>query len=231
MVYLIPTLLSEDAKETMPTYVMECVRKCNVFFAENLRTARRFLKKMDTSIVIDNYEWYEIGENEKEVIDSFKNHLKKKSVIGILSEAGCPGVADPGQILVNVAQEWGETVRPLVGPSSILLALMASGMNGQHFTFNGYLPVKKGDRIRKLKQLEEDSGKRNCTQIFIETPYRNESLLADIIETCNPKTLLCIGCEITGKEEWIKTLPISKWKKEETRFHKKTAIFLIQKKY
>lgn len=229
MIYLIPTLLAEDATETIPPYVMKSVEKCQVFYAENLRTARRFLKKMNPAIVIDNFHWHEMGKDERAVESSFRQDIKSKCIIGIMSEAGCPGVADPGQKLVQIAQQMGETIKPLVGPSSILLALMASGMNGQQFTFKGYLPVKKEERVRALRKLEERSERENSTQIFIETPYRNETLFQDILETCHPETLLCIACEITGPDEWIITRSVSQWKKQQPGMHKKTAIFLLYK--
>lgn len=227
MIYLIPITLSENATETIPPYIMEAVKQCNVLFVENLRTARRFLKKMDSSIMIDNFQWFEIGKNEDDVISHFRQHIKDKAIIGIMSEAGCPGVADPGQLLVGIAQQMGETVKPLTGPSSILLALMASGLNGQQFTFHGYLPVQPHERKMRIKQIEEESIKKNSTQIFIETPYRNEAMVRDLIEVCKPNTMLCIGCEITSSDEWIKTMTVSSWKNQKTELHKKTAIFLL----
>lgn len=228
MVYLIPSFLSENAVDTIPGYVIEAVKNCQVIFAENERTARRFLKIMDKEIVIDNFEWHAIHKAEAEQIKIFKQKIKEGKNIAIISEAGCPGVADPGQILVCEAQKMNVQVKPLVGPSSILLALMASGLNGQHFAFLGYLPIDNMERIKKIKQIEEESAKRNCTQIFIETPYRNNKLIETILQHGKPSTQLCIASEITSPEEWIKTKSLADWKKEKTDFHKKPVIYLLQ---
>ena len=148
--------------------------------------------------------------------------------MGIISEAGCPCIADPGAKIVSLAHEKNIKVIPLTGPSSIILALMASGLNGQAFTFHGYLPIDNMERHKKIKQLEEDSGKTQCTQIFIETPYRNNKMLETILKVCNPATQLCIASELTSANEWIKTKPIADWKNETTDLHKKPVIFLIQ---
>jgi len=228
MVYLIPSFLSENSVETIPDYVITAVKNCQVIFAENERTARRFLKAMDKEIVIDNFEWYTIHKAEDEQIAAFKQKIKEGKNIAIISEAGCPGIADPGQILVYEAQKLNVDIKPLVGPSSILLALMASGFNGQHFCFLGYLPIDNLERIKKIKQIEEESAKKKCTQIFIETPYRNNKMLETILQTCNPSTQLCIAAELTSNNELIKTKTISDWKKETIDLHKKPVIFLLQ---
>ena len=228
MVYLIPSFLSENSVETIPDYVITAVKNCQVIFAENERTARRFLKAMDKEIVIDNFEWYTIHKAEDEQIAAFKQKIKEGKNIAIISEAGCPGIADPGQILVYEAQKLNVDIKPLVGPSSILLALMASGFNGQHFCFLGYLPIDNLERIKKIKQIEEESAKKKCTQIFIETPYRNNKMLETILQTCNPSTQLCIAAELTSSNELIKTKTISDWKKETIDLHKKPVIFLLQ---
>ena len=227
MVYLIPSFLSENSVETIPDYVITAVKNCRVIFAENERTARRFLKAMDKEIEIDNFEWYTIHKAEEEQIVAFKQKIKEGKNIAIISEAGCPGVADPGQILISEAQKINVKVRPLVGPSSILLALMASGFNGQHFCFLGYLPIDNFERIKKIRQIEEESAKKKCTQIFIETPYRNNKMLETILQTCNPSTQLCIAAELTSNNELIKTKTISDWKKETIDLHKKPVIFLL----
>ena len=182
---------------------------------------------MCKEIVIDDFEWYSIHKAEPEQINSFRKKIKEGKNIAIISEAGCPCIADPGQILVHEAQQMNEIVKPLVGPNSILLALMASGLNGQHFSFIGYLPIGNVERIKKIKQLEEESSKIKCTQIFIETPYRNNKMLETILQVCNPATQLCIAAELTSPNEWIKTKTIADWKKEKTDLHKKPAIFLI----
>jgi 16S rRNA (cytidine1402-2'-O)-methyltransferase len=228
MVYLIPSFLSDEAVETIPPYVLNAIKDCQVIFAENERTARRFLKSMNKEIVIDDYEWYTIHKAEKEELSHFRQKIKEGKNIAIISEAGCPGIADPGQILIHEAQQLNVIVRPLVGPSSLLLALMASGLNGQHFCFHGYLPIDKYERNKKIKQLEEESAKTNCTQMFIETPYRNNQMLETILQVCNASTQFCIASEITSPNEWIKTKAIAEWKNEKPDLHKKPVIFLLQ---
>ncbi len=226
-VYLIPSFLSEDSIETIPVYIVDAIKNCQVIFAENERTARRFLKIIFKEIIIDNYEWFSIHKIEAEQLAVFKQKLSEEKSIAIISEAGCPGIADPGQILVHAAQRMNITVKPLVGPNSILLALMGSGMNGQQFQFNGYLPIDAHPRALRLKQLEEESAVKKCTQIFIETPYRNNQLLETILKTCKPSTQLCIAAELTSKNEFIKTKSIAEWKKESIDLHKKPVIFCL----
>ncbi len=234
IVYLIPSFLSEDSIDTIPVYIIDAVKDCKVIFAENERTARRFLKSMckaclprEQEIVIDDYEWFTIHKAEAEQMAVFKQKIKEEKNIAIISEAGCPGIADPGQILVHAAQQMNVTVKPLVGPSSVLLALMASGMNGQQFQFVGYLSIDAQPRANKLKELEEESARKKCTQIFIETPYRNNQLLEAILKTCRPSTQLCIAVELTSKNEFIKTKSIADWRNEKIDLHKKPVIFLI----
>ena len=226
-IYLIPCTLADDATETIPTYVIDTIKKCKVIFAENERTARRFLKMMDKSILIDDYEWYTIHKAEVEQLKQFTDCIKAEKSIAIISEAGCPAIADPGQILIAAAQKMDCIIKPLVGPSSILLALMASGMNGQQFEFVGYLPIDNSEKIKKLKELEASSQKNNSTKIFIETPYRNNQLLESISKTCTDKTMLCIAANITGTNEYIKTKTIGEWKKKMPELHKQPAIFLL----
>lgn len=227
MIFLIPSFLSENAIETIPAYVLTALKSCPVIFAENERTARRFLRSMDKEIVIDDFEWHTIHKTEDEQIGIFRERITAGKNIAIISEAGCPGIADPGQALVYEAQRMNIEVKPLVGPSSILLALMASGLNGQHFNFLGYLPIDHADRIKKIKQIEEESFKRKCTQIFIETPYRNNKMMETILQHCNPSTQLCVAAEITSTNEFIKTKTIANWKKETIDLHKKPVIFLL----
>ncbi len=227
MVYIIPSFLSEDSTETIPPYVLDAVKDCQVIFAENERTARRFLKSICKEIVIDDYEWHTIHRAEKEQINTFKQKIKEGKNIAIISEAGCPGIADPGQILISEAQKLNTIVRPLVGPSSILLALMASGLNGQQFCFSGYLPIDNLERIKKIKQLEEESIEKKSTQIFIETPFRNNKIVESLLQICKPVTQLCIAVEITSPREFIKTKTIAEWKNEKIDLHKKPAIFLL----
>ncbi len=227
MIYLIPSFLSEDAVETIPAYVLQAVKNCQVIFAENERTARRFLKSLDREIVIDDYEWHTIHKAEKEIVNIFRQKIKEEKNIAIISEAGCPGIADPGQMLIYEAQKLNAIVKPLVGPSSILLALMASGLDGQQFCFTGYLPIDNLERNKKLKHLEEESIKNKSTQIFIETPFRNNKMLEAILQNCKPSTLLCIAAELTSPQEWIKTKTIAEWKNQKTDLHKKPVIFLL----
>ncbi len=226
-VYLIPTVLHEDALETIPTYILDAVKDCQIFFTENEKTARRFLKKLWKEMVIDDYQWFTIHKAEEEVKQQFIQILKQGKNIGIISEAGCPGVADPGQILVDAAQQIKATVKPLVGPSSILLSLMASGMNGQCFQFVGYLPIDNLERKNTIKQLEADSHKRSCTQIFIETPYRNNPLIKELLQSCREETKLCIAVDITASSETIITKTIKEWKQSVPDIHKRLAIFLL----
>ncbi|MCH5597458.1 SAM-dependent methyltransferase [Niabella ginsengisoli] len=227
-VYLIPTFLYENVLQVLPAYILEAVEKCDVFFVENERSARRYLKQLKREIVIDNYEWFTIDKAENEVIQAFREKVKENKVVGIISEAGCPGVADPGQLLVAAAQALNVRVVPLVGPSSILLALMASGMNGQQFAFAGYLPIDNTQRAKAIRDLETESKKKDCTQIFIETPYRNNQMLETLLKTCQPSTRLCVAVNITGPDELIKTKTVEQWKQQNIDLHKKPAIFLLK---
>jgi 16S rRNA (cytidine1402-2'-O)-methyltransferase len=228
IVYLIPTVLDEAATDSIPSYVLDAIHNCQVIFAENERTARRFLKSLDKGIVIDNYEWFSIHKSEEAgQRENFRRKIAEEKNIAIISEAGCPGVADPGQLLIELAQEMNVLIKPLVGPSSILLALMASGMNGQQFQFIGYLPIDDTARIKAIKELEIESKKKNCSQIFIETPYRNNQLMEALLKTCNGATRLCVAAELTTANEYIKTKKVTDWKKEKTDLHKKPAIFLL----
>jgi len=226
-IYLIPTVLDEMATHTIPLYIIDAVKDCQVIFAENERTARRFLKSICKEIVIDDYKWFTIHKVEEEQKQAFRESITGNKNIAIISEAGCPGIADPGQLLIELAQQMNATIKPLVGPSSILLALMASGMNGQQFEFVGYLPIDNAERVKAIKEMEITSQKKNSTQIFIETPYRNDQLIETILKTCKPGTRFCIAAELTGANEFIKTKTIAEWKKEKTGFHKKPVIFLL----
>ncbi len=227
VIYLIPSVLDETATNTIPPYIINAVKDCQVIFAENERTARRFLKSICKEIVIDDYEWFTIHKAEEEQKKSFRQKIKENKNIAIISEAGCPGIADPGQILIELAQQMNVTVKPLVGPSSLLLALMASGMNGQQFEFVGYLPIDNFERIKAIKELELTSQKKHSSIIFIETPYRNNQLIETILKTCKPTTKICIAAELTGANEYVKTKTVADWKNEKTDFHKKPVIFLL----
>lgn len=227
-VYLVPSVLDESALQTIPTYLIDAVKDCKVIFAENERTTRRFLKSICKDIIIDDFEWFTIHKAEEEQKISFRQKIKEGKNIAIISEAGCPGIADPGQILVELAQQLNVIVKPLVGPSSILLALMASGMNGQQFEFVGYLPIDNIERAKKIKEMESSSAKKNSTEIFIETPYRNNQLIETLLKTCKATTRICIAAELTGTNEFVKTKTVADWQKEEIDFHKKPVIFLLQ---
>jgi 16S rRNA (cytidine1402-2'-O)-methyltransferase len=227
-IYLIPSVLDESATATIPAYIRDAVGQCEVFFVENERTARRYLKSIWKEMVIDNYTWVLIDKtNNLTTLNAFSHYLRLNKTIGIISEAGCPGVADPGQLLTEAAHAAGATVKPLVGPSSILLALMASGMNGQQFQFVGYLPIDNAQRIKTIKDLEAESAKKNCTQLFIETPYRNMQLLESLIKNGRPTTRLCIATDITAATEYIHTKTLAEWKKQLPDLHKRPTIFCM----
>ena len=226
-IYLIPTVLDEMATHTIPLYIVDAVKECQVIFAENERTARRFLKSICKEIVIDDYEWFTIHKAGEEQKISFQQKIKEDKNIAIISEAGCPGIADPGQLLVELAHQLNVMVKPLVGPSSILLALMASGMNGQQFEFLGYLPIDINERVKAIKEMELNSQKKNSTQIFIETPYRNNQLLDTLLKTCKPATRICIASELTGAAERVRTKTVADWKNKKIDLHKKPVIFLL----
>jgi 16S rRNA (cytidine1402-2'-O)-methyltransferase len=226
-VYLIPTVLSPDALETIPAYITSTVLRISVFFVENERTARRYLKALDRSINIDSLRLLLMNEHQPPDTALAKQLLLSGKDIGIMSEAGCPAIADPGHLVVQAAHSIDAAVIPMVGPNSMLLALMASGMNGQNFQFVGYIPVKPPERIKALKELELQSQKKQQTQLFIETPYRNNQLMKDILATCKDDTLVCVAADITGPEEYIKTKRVKEWKKQLPELHKKPAIFLL----
>ncbi len=227
-VFLIPCYLHESSMDCLPAYLLNAIQQCQAFYVENERTARRYLKRWWKEMIIDQYEWCTIGKAEEAVRQQFIADLKAGKNIGILSEAGCPGIADPGQLLIAVAQKHNAIVKPLVGPSSILLLLMASGMNGQQFTFHGYLPIDNTAREKKLKQFEQQSSNDQSTHIFIETPYRNNSIIQTILKVCKPSTLLCIGIDITAETESIQTKTIAEWKKNLPEINKRPAIFCLQ---
>ena len=231
--YLIPTTLGEmNADDVLPQTIKRAIDFIDYYIVENEKTARKSIK-----IVHDDKKQSELKlfllnkhTNVKEHLDFIKPLLEGHNV-GLMSEAGCPGVADPGAVIVKIAHEKGIQVVPLVGPSSILLALMASGMNGQSFTFNGYLPIDKSEKKQALKGLEKLSFDKNQSQLFIETPYRNNKLLEDILQTLQPNTLLCVACDITLPSEYIKTMPVNLWKKLKVDLHNRPCIFIIHKTY
>jgi len=228
--YLIPNHLgNEQTSFTIPSDVVSLTCRLRYFIVENLRTARRYLKLLDPQMDIDNSTFFVLDKHTgpKEYA-SFLEPIMQGHDTGIISEAGCPGVADPGAEIVKIAHQKGIKVVPLTGPSSILLALMASGLNGQNFAFNGYLPIEKNERSKALKQLESRSVKENQTQLFIEAPYRNNAMARDILNYCRPATLLCIACNITLPDEFIETRTVSEWKGKLPDLHKKPTMFLLQ---
>jgi len=229
--FLIPNTLGEtNLSGVIPSEVIVLTKNIKVFATENTRNTRRFLKKIDKSINIDELTFLELNEHSQQKdVENILAYLEKNDV-GIISEAGCPGIADPGAELVALAHQHNYQVVPLVGPSSILLSLIASGFNGQNFSFNGYLPIKGSERTHALKNYERQSMQEDRTQIFIETPYRNQKLFEEIIQTLNPKTLLSIACNITTENEYIRTMSIQEWKKQKPQIHKQPAIFLIYTK-
>lgn len=227
--YLIPTVLADDtAAAVMPAQVGHYIAKLSYFIVENARTARRYIKIMAPDQVIENLQMVVIDKNssETEVKKALEPVLKGVSA-GIISEAGCPGVADPGAEVVKWAHRQGIKVVPLVGPSAILLALMGSGFNGQSFAFQGYLPIEKKDRVQAIRQLEKDMLQRDQTQIFMETPYRNNQLLTDLLQQLHPTTRLCIAANISASHEFIKTDTIAHWQGQLPDIHKQPAVFLI----
>lgn len=225
--HLIPNILAEGRTAFIPAYIKDVVSRITIFGVEEIRSARRLLKGLNKDIVIDDLEFHFINEHENASLPKLIQHLKNGQDVGYISEAGCPAVADPGQELVAMAHALDIPVIPHVGPNSILLALMASGFNGQHFQFLGYLPIKQPERSTRIKEIERESRDKQCTQLFIETPYRNNQLLEELVKQCHPNTQLCIACNLTADDEHIVSKPISWWKSNTLSFHKKPAIFLL----
>lgn len=213
--YLIPVTLGEtEVSRVLPSYNAEVILQIKHFIVEEVRSARRFLKKVDRNIQIDDLAFYPMGKHASpELFASYLRPLEQGESVGVISEAGCPAVADPGADVVAIAQRKGLRVVPLVGPSSILLAVMASGFNGQSFAFNGYLPIEPGERTKRLKLLEQRVYAERQTQLFIETPYRNAKLFAEILRTCRPQTRLCVAAGLTCAEEFIRTRTVQEWKR------------------
>jgi len=227
--YLIPVPLGEESIHTIPAYVIEILHGLDFFISERAKTARHFIKKTQPVKAFSELTFFELNKRtEAAEIPTFLNPALEGNDIGLLSEAGCPGVADPGAVVVKLAHESGIEVIPLVGPSSILLSLMASGMNGQQFCFNGYLSHKKPELSKDLKRLEQLSSKFNQTQIFIETPYRNNGLIETALKTLSPQTQFCIAADISLPNQYIVTKKIRDWCNETIPdFHKRLAVFLI----
>lgn len=228
--YLIPVNISNAPfRDVLPEGNLDILRQLRHLIVENVRTARRFLKRCDPGFDIGSVTFYELNRHtDPQAVGGYLEPLRRGEPMGVMSEAGCPAVADPGSLPVSIAQREGLKVVPLVGPSSILMSLMASGFNGQGFSFNGYLPIDPRERERKVRELESASRRHDMTQIFIETPYRNNRMVKSLAETLRGDTRLCVACDITDPEkETIKTLPASRWKGEKYDFDKRPAIFLI----
>ena len=212
--YLIPVTLGETPlSNVLPAYNKEIILSIRHFIVEEVRTARRFLKQVDRNINIDELTFYPMGKHADTArFSKYLDPLRAGESVGVISEAGCPAVADPGADVVAIAQREELHVVPLVGPSSILLAVMGSGFNGQSFAFHGYLPINPSDRAKRLKQLESRSAAEHQTQLFIETPYRNHKIIADILSTCNPRIRLCIASGLTTEQEFIQSKTVKEWK-------------------
>ena len=229
--YLLPVTLGDTAIEkVLPSYNREIIVNIKHFIVEDVRSARRFLKKVDADICIDELTFYPLNKHTSpDDISGYLQPFAEGHSMGVISEAGCPAVADPGADVVAIAQKRNFKVVPLVGPSSIILSVMGSGFNGQSFAFHGYLPIEPADRMRRLKELEARVYSENQTQLFIETPYRNHKMLEDILKTCRPQTKLCIAANITCEGEFIQTKTVKEWKGKLPELNKIPCIFLIYK--
>lgn len=229
ILYLIPNIISDDTQRSViAPQVIEALKTISHFLAEDVRTARRYLSSLKIYESIESLHFEVLNKDTKEMeFESLMRPLGEGKNVGVISESGCPGVADPGALAVEYAHKKKIKVVPLVGPSSILLALMASGLNGQQFAFHGYLPIDSKEAAIKIKQLESESRQKNQTQIFIETPYRNNQILKSLIDNLNSNDLLCIAFNITGKDEFIETQTVSTWKKQIPVLSKEPAVFLF----
>lgn len=230
--YLIPVTLGETSiEQVLPPYNHEVIMGIRHFVVENIRSARRFLRQTDKAFPIDDCTFFEMGKHaDEKQFSQYLQPLREGKPVGVISEAGCPAVADPGADIVRIAQREGLRVVPLVGPNSMIMAVMSSGLCGQSFAFNGYLPVDASDRAKRLKALESRAWTEGQTQLFIETPYRNEKMYQSLLSTLRPQTRLCIAAGITTADEFIRTLSISEWKKTKLPdLSKIPAIFLINK--
>ena len=229
ILYLIPTVLAENtAERVLSPQIKEVIVHTDHFFVEELRTARRFISSLKTGKIIENLHFYELSKKTPEAqVRTYIKIMDAGHNAGVISEAGCPGVADPGSAVVRLAHKAGIRVVPLVGPSSILLALMASGFSGQSFVFHGYLPIDRKGRIERIKQLEKAAQELQQTQIFMETPFRNNQMLEDILAQTQPQTQLCIAANLTSPDERLQTKTVGEWRKTKLDLHKIPTIFLI----
>ena len=229
--FLIPVTLGDtEHRRVLPEYNRDVILSIRHFIVENVRTARRFLKKVEPGIVIDDLTFYELNKHTSpEQVAGYLAPLAKGESVGVISEAGCPAIADPGADVVAIAQRKDYPVVPLVGPSSILMSVMGSGFNGQSFAFHGYLPIEPDERTKKLKTLEQRAYSESQTQLFIETPYRNHKMIEDILQNCRPQTKLCIAANITCEGEYIQTRTVKDWKGHVPELSKIPCIFLLYK--
>ena len=229
--YLIPTRLGDNPPlEVLPLSIKKIIEQVNHYIVENEKSARRFIKRVSPNKSQGSLKLLLLNKYTQEhELDHFLNACKEGMPMGLLSEAGCPAIADPGSDIVKLAHENNIQVVPLVGPSSIILALMSSGMNGQSFAFNGYLPIEQAERKAALKHLEKLSFEQDQTQIFIETPYRNNKILEDICNTLHPTTRVCVACDLTLPTEYIKTTTVNEWKHIKVDLHKRPTIFVLHK--
>ena len=227
-IYMIPTTLGDSTIDAViPKDVQQIIIGTKYFIVENIKTTRRFLKKVERGIDIDELQFFVLNKHTSSVeLESFLNPALEGSNMGVISEAGCPGIADPGSDIVSIAHSKNIKVVPLIGPSSILLALIASGMNGQNFCFNGYLPKDRNLRIKKIKELERQAIS-GVTQIFMETPFRNSHLMEDLLKQCSPNTTLCLAADISLENEFIQSKKIIDWKKHTPNLNKRPCMFLI----
>ncbi|SDC45396.1 SAM-dependent methyltransferase [Pedobacter soli] len=226
--YLIPVPLAEEvAHKTFTPYLVDTINQIDTYIVENSKTARRFLKEAGLKTPQKDLIVHDYGKHNRNDLGQFFTELTAGKDVGLMSEAGCPGIADPGADIVAEAHKRGIKVVPLVGPSSILLALMASGFNGQSFAFWGYLPIDKEQRTKRIKDLDLSASRYKQTQIFIETPFRNNQLFEEVLKSCKPNTQVCVACNLTGEDEFIKTQSVYNWRKEEIDLHKKPTIFLL----
>lgn len=228
---MIPTLLAVDTQHKFVNdYLLSMVKRIDYFLVENVRTARRYISSLKTGKNIEEIQFFDLNKNTQEAdLEDALALLQRGADVGVISESGCPGIADPGSMVVRIAHRQGIRIVPLIGPSSVVLALMTSGFNGQQFTFHGYLPIDKAERKNKIVELEREVLKTGYSQIFIETPYRNDKMLSDLIQYLHPATGLCVAVDITSEHEFIKTLSVSEWRKAKKEIGKTPAIFIIGK--
>lgn len=226
--YLIPVPLAEEAAhKTFTPFLVDTINQIDTYIVENSKTARRFLKEAGLKTPQKDLIVHDYGKHNRTDLSQFFVELAAGKDVGLMSEAGCPGIADPGADIVAEAHKRGIKVVPLVGPSSILLALMASGFNGQSFAFWGYLPIDKEQRTKRIKDLDLSASRYKQTQIFIETPFRNNQLFEEVLKSCKPNTQVCVASNLTSEDEYIKTQSVYNWRKEEIDLHKKPTIFLL----